>query len=40
MNKGLVQSIKDGLDTDPIVLGDPQSVSALGMAVLAAKKKS
>ncbi len=39
MNKGLVQSIKDGLDTDPIVLGDPQFVSALGMAVLAAREE-
>ena len=39
MNKGLVQSIKDGLDTAPIVLGDPQFVSALGMAVLAAREE-
>ena len=37
LNKGLVQSMKDGLGTDAIVLPDPQYVSALGVAVLAAK---
>lgn len=38
LNKGLVHSIKEGLGTDPLVLEDPQFVSALGAAILAAKE--
>jgi len=38
MNKGLFQSINDGLGTDATVLPDPIFVSALGAAVLAAKE--
>ena len=40
MNKGLFQSINDGLGTDATVLPDPIFVSALGAAVLAAKEES
>jgi len=36
LNRGLVESIKDDLGTEPIILPDPQFVSALGMAVLVA----
>jgi predicted CoA-substrate-specific enzyme activase len=38
MNKGLVESIKDGLGVDAIVLPDPLFVSALGIALLAAQQ--
>lgn len=38
LNKGLAHSIKEGLGTDPLVLEDPQFVSALGAAILAAKE--
>jgi len=37
MNKGLVQSLKDSLGMDATVLPDPQFVSALGVALMAAK---
>ena len=37
MNKGLVKAIKDALEMDVTVLPDPLFVSALGIAVLAAK---
>jgi benzoyl-CoA reductase subunit D len=37
LNKGLVASIKEGLRTEVAVLPDAQYVSALGVAVLAAK---
>ena len=40
MNKGLVKSIKDGLGMEATVLPDPLFVSALGIAVLAAKGES
>lgn len=40
LNKGLVQSIKDGLGTDAIVLPDSLFVSALGISILAAKAGS
>jgi len=36
LNKGLVESIKDDLGTEVTVLPDPQYVSALGVALLAA----
>lgn len=39
LNKGLVQSIKDSLGMDAIVIEDPQFVSALGIALLAAKEE-
>ncbi|MDP2725526.1 MAG: acyl-CoA dehydratase activase [Syntrophales bacterium] len=37
MNKGLVKAIKDALEMDVTVLPDPLFVSAVGIAVLAAK---
>ncbi len=37
MNQGLVKSIRDALDMEVAVLPDPLYVSALGIAVLAAK---
>ncbi|UCG65888.1 MAG: CoA activase [Deltaproteobacteria bacterium] len=37
LNRGLVQSLKDDLGTEPTVLADAQFVSAVGAAILAAK---
>lgn len=37
LNRGLAQSLKDDLGTEPIVLPDPHFVSAVGAAILAAK---
>ena len=39
LNKGLTKSIKDGLGTDASVLPDPMFVSAMGIALLAAKEE-
>ncbi|EFK08290.1 putative (R)-2-hydroxyglutaryl-CoA dehydratase activator [delta proteobacterium NaphS2] len=39
MNKGLVESIREGLGLDPIILPDPLFVSALGIALMAADQE-